>query len=174
MSVAVQGINDKRISDLESVFNTIKENIYLIEQKFDYTFKEVILILDNFNPSFINLTGFKKLNGSQVLKENITYIINTLKSCLDKNESNKTILHIFNSKFILDKKNIENLPISLFGDFYSHELSFTLMNTNDYKNLNIIFDKCSLKIKKILIKSFILGANISDNFKNFDTFLKLD
>ena len=94
------------------------------------------------------MSGFKKLNGSQVLKENITYIINTLKSCLDKNESNKTILHIFNSKFILDKKNIENLPIGLFGDFYSHELSFTLMNTNDYKNLNIIFDKCSLKIKK--------------------------
>ena len=48
------------------------------------------------------------------------------------------------------------------------------MNTNDYKNLNIIFDKCSLKIKKILIKSFILGANISDNFKNLILFLKLD
>ena len=173
LSVAAQGINDNRISDLESAFNTIKENIYLIEQKFNYTFKEVILILDNFNPSFVNLSGFKKLNGSQVLKENITYIINTLKSCLDTNESNKTILHIFNSKFILDKKNIENLPIGLFGDFYSHELSFTLMNTNDYKNLNMIFDKCSLKIKKILIKSFIIGANISNNFKNIDTFFKI-
>ena len=36
----------------------------------------------------------------------------------------KKIFHIFNSKFFLDKKKIENLPIGLFGDFYSHELSF--------------------------------------------------
>ena len=41
LSVAVQGINDKRISDLESVFNTIKENIYLIEQKFIIPLKKL-------------------------------------------------------------------------------------------------------------------------------------
>ena len=44
----------------------------------------------------------------------------------------KTILHIFNDKFILDQKNIENLPIGLFGNFYYHELCFFLFNTNDY------------------------------------------
>ncbi len=36
----------------------------------------------------------------------------------------KTIMHIFNSKSVLDGKNIENLPIGLFGDFYNHELTF--------------------------------------------------
>ena len=40
------------------------------------------------------------------------------------NSKNKKILHIFNSKFILDKNQIENLPIGLFGNFYSHELTF--------------------------------------------------
>ena len=58
------------------------------------------------------------------------------------------MLHIFNSKFYLDKKEIENLPIGLFGDFYSHELSFALINTNDQKNLKNIFNKCNLKLKK--------------------------
>ena len=82
----------------------------------------------------------------------------------------KNILHIFNSEFNLDNKKIENLPIGLFGDFYSHELSFTLIDKNNYKNLKNIFDKCNLKIKKILSKSFIKGANISDNYNNFETF----
>ena len=116
------------------------------------------------------MTGFKKLNGSQILRENITYILNTLKSYIDETEREKTILHIFNSKFDLDKKKIDNVPIGLFGDFYSHELSFVLINTNDLKNLKIIFDKCNLKIKKTFVKSFIKGANISNEYNNIESF----
>ena len=173
LPVPLNGIDNNRISDLKTFFNTIKENIYLIEQKLNYTFKEVVLILDNFDLSFVNLTGFKKLNGSKVLRENITYILNTLKFCVEQFESKKTILHIFNTKFYLDNKKISSLPVGLFGDLYSHELSFNLINTNDYKNIITIFEKCNLKIKKILIKSFIKGANISDNNKKSETFFQI-
>ena len=173
LDVPINGIEEDRILDLEKYFIIIKENIYLIEQKLNYTFKEIVLIVDNFNPTFINLTGFKKLNGSQVLKENITYILNTLKSCVDETENKKTILHIFNTKHYLDDKKTENLPIGLFGELYSHELSFTLINSNDYKNLNYIFEKCNLKIKKVLIKSFVKGANISENLNNTGTFFQI-
>ena len=58
----------------------------MIEQNCNYTFKEIVLILENFNPTFINLSGFKKLDGSQVLLENITYILNTLKSIVEETE----------------------------------------------------------------------------------------
>ena len=114
------------------------------------------------------------MNGSQILRENITYIINTIKSIVDKNEQKKTIIHIFNSKFILDKKKIDNLPIGLFGDFYSHELSFTLIDTNNYKNIQNIFENCNLKIKKIFVQSFIKGAYISDKKSNTDTFFFIE
>ena len=173
LEVPLKGIENNKISDLEKVYNTVKENLYFIEHKFNYTFKELVIILENFNSTFINLTGFKKLNGSQVLRENIIYILNTLKSYVNEIEPKKTILHIFNSKFYLDNKKIENLPIGLFGDFYSHELSLILINTNDYNNLKNIFDKCNLKIKKLLVKSFIKGVYISDNYKNSDTFFQV-
>ncbi len=103
-TVKLEGFENNKISDLEKVFKILKENIFFIEEKFNFTFKEIILILENFNPTFINFTGYKKLNGSQVLRENITYILNTLKSCLDETEPKKNIIHIFNSKFLLDKK----------------------------------------------------------------------
>ena len=166
----LKGIEKKSITDFESAFNTIKENIFLIEQKINYTFKEIVLILENFTPTFINLTGFKRLNGSQILRENITYILNSLKSYIDEIETKKNIIHIFNSKFNLDNKKIDNLPIGLFGDFYSHELSFVLINSNDYQNLKNIFNKCNLKIKKTLIKSFIKGAIVNNDYKDRDTF----
>ena len=172
LELPLQGIENNRITDLEKVSDIIKKNIYSIEQKLNHTFKKIVLILENFEPTFINFSGFKKLNGSQILRENITYILNSLKSCVDKTESKKTVLHIFNSKFYLDNKKVDNLPIGLFGDSYSHELSFTLINSNDFKNFKNIFDKSNLKIKKILIKSFINGVNTINDNKS-DTFFHI-
>ena len=168
------GLSNNKISDIEKVTDIIQRNILVIEQKVKFTFKELILILDNFDISFLNFTGFKKLDGSQISKENITYIINSLKSCVDKFENKKKILHIFNSKYFLDKKEMDNIPIGLFGDFYSHELSFNLINKNDYKNLNNIFNTCNLKINKIISKNFIEGVNLINHNKNLETFIKIE
>jgi cell division protein FtsA len=169
----LQGIQKNRITDFELVFNIIKKNVYAIEQELNFTFKEIFLIINNFDCSFINLTGYKKLNGSQILKENIIYILNSIKSIVNENEKKKIILHIFNSKYVLDKKKIENLPIGLFGDFYSQEMSLSLINENDYKNLENIFNKCNLKIKKILLKSFVEGSYISNKNVTLDTFYQI-
>ena len=172
-SALINGIENSKITDFDSVFSAIKKNIFLIEQELNFTFKNTILIIDNFNSSFISLTGFKKLNRSQILKENIPYILNSLKSNVDEIEKDKTILHIFNTQYYLDKKKIENLPIGLFGDFYSHELSFCLINKNDYMSLKNIFNKCNLKIDKILLKSFVEGSHISSVNLNVNTFFKI-
>ncbi len=173
LNVPIQGFENNRISDFEAVLKIIRESIYFIEEKVDHTFKDIVLILENFHPTFINLSGYKKLNGSQILRENITYILNTLKSYVDEIEEKKTVLHIFNSKFNLDKKNIENLPIGLFGDFYSHELALTLIGSNDLKNINNIFSNCNLKIKKILLKSFLKGANLSESILSNENFFHI-
>ncbi len=173
-TVPIQGILNNQISDLNLVCSILKKNIFNIEQKLNIVFKEAILILNNFNCYLINFSGYKKLNGSQLVKENITYIINSLKSKINEIEEHKTILHIFNSKYNLDKKNIENLPIGLFGEFYSHELSFFLINNNDYKNIRNIFNKCNLRIKKIISKNFIEGVNLINENSKLETFFKID
>ena len=166
----INGMSKNKIVDLDNIVNIIKKNIFITEQKINHTFKDIIIILNNFEISFLNLCGFKKLNGTQISKENITYILNLLKSYVDKFEENKKILHIFNSEYCLDKKKLDNLPIGLFGNFYSHELSFNLINENDYKNLEYIFKKCNLKIKKILLESFVKGSLINDTNPRIETF----
>jgi cell division ATPase FtsA len=85
----LHGIQKKRITDFDLVFNTIKKNIYAIEQKLNFTFKETFLVINNFDCSFINLTGYKKLNGSQILKEDISYILNSIKSSINETEKKK-------------------------------------------------------------------------------------
>ena len=173
-NVPLIGIQDNKVSNFDSVCTTLKENIYSIEQKYNFIFKDVILIIDNLDFSIINFSGFKKLNGLQLSKENITYILNSLKTKILESEYNKKILHIFNTTYELDKKRFDNLPIGLFGNFYSHELAFFLIDNNDFKNLKNIFDKCNLRLKKIISKSFIEGVNVINTDQNYETFFKIE
>jgi len=171
--IANEGMGKDKFTDINIAQEVIKKNIQSIENKLDYIFKEVIIILDFFNYSCLNLSGFKKLNGSQVLEENISYILNSIKLTVTENEKENTILHIFNSKNILDGNIVENLPIGLFGNFYSHELTFFLINNNDLKNIKQIFNKIDLKIKKILLKSFVEGAYLTNENNSKDSFFKI-
>ena len=123
-TINVQGIKNKKIQDFDLLLNLFKTNIYLIEQELNFTFKETIVILENFNLSLLNLSGYKRLNGSQLKRENITFILNSLKAKVEEIENQKKVIHIFNSKYTLDKNKMENLPIGLFGNFYSQQLSF--------------------------------------------------
>ncbi len=172
--IPLDGIRESKIQDFDLVFKRIKDFIYKIEQKLSCLFKETILVINNFDCFLINFSGFKNLNGSQLDKENISFILNSLKSKIQETEKQKTIIHIFNSNYILDKKIIQNLPLGLFGDFYSQELSFFLMNSNDYKNLKNIFNKCNLRINKIISKNFLEGAYLIKENSGLETFFKIE
>ena len=173
-SVMLKGIANYQIVDYDLIYNLLKENIYKAEQQLNLVFKEVFIVIDNFNFSIINYTGFKKLNGSQLLKENITYILNSLKSKVNETENDKSIVHIFNTRYQLDNKEVENLPIGLFGNFYCHELSFFLINSNDLKNINNIFNRCNLRVKKIISKNFLEGTKIINDNPNLTSFFKIE
>jgi len=167
------GIYENKFTNIYEVSEIIKKNVEVIEKKLNFIFKDLILIIDNFDYSCVNISGFKKLNGSQVLKENISYILNSLKLAITENEKQKTILHIFNSKSVLDGTTIEKLPIGLFGDFYNHELTFFLIKNNDLKNIKQIFNKINLNVKKIFLKSFSEGVQLINQEKNTETFFKI-
>ena len=168
-----EGVYKNKFTNINEVSDIIKKNVEVIEKKFNFIFKDLILIIDNFDYSCVNISGFKKLDGSQLLKENISYILNSLKLAITENEKQKTILHIFNSKSVLDGTTVENLPIGLFGDFYNHELTFFLIRNNDLKNIKQIFNKINLNVKKIFLKNFSEGVQLINKEKNTETFFKI-
>ena len=118
------------------------------------------------------MSGFKKLNGNQVLSEDISFILNDVKSKLVEAEKYKTIIHLFNTKYLLDKKPIKNLPIGLYGDFYSHQLTFFMIKDNELKNIKTLFNNCNLNLNKIVLKSFVEGVQLVKKEKK-DTFIKI-
>ena len=51
---------------------------------------------------------------------------------------------------------------------------FVLIDNNDFKNLNNVFNNCNLKIKKFILKSFVEGSLTSkQEFKILVTFFQI-
>ena len=167
-------IKMNKLQNFQEANKIIKFNIEKIECKVDFIFKDIVLIIGNLEQTCVSLSAYKRLNGSQVLKENISYILNSLKHVLSQTEKEKTILHIFNSKSILDGNENKNLPIGLFGNFYIHELSFILVDLNELKNIRNMFSKINLNINKIILKDFCEGTQLINNNENIETFLKIE
>ena len=67
-----KGFENNRISDYEQVFNIIKK-ISLRLKKFNYTFKDIVLILNDFDFTFINLSGYKTKWISDIKREHNLY-----------------------------------------------------------------------------------------------------
>ena len=124
--VTNKNIEKNNITNINELSKQIKHNIEILENNLNYIFKKVTIVLGVFDYLCVNISGYKKLNGSQLLKENISYILNSIKSSITDSMPKKNIIHIFNSKSILDGNITDNLPIGLFGDFYNHELIFLI------------------------------------------------
>ena len=166
------GISNGKVVNLESSVDILKKIIKIIENKTNYIFDNANIIINQNDFDCINVTGFNKLNGNQILQEDISFILNNLKSKLTEIEKNKTIIHLFNTKYFLDFKAHKNLPIGLFGDFYSHQLTFFFIKKNELNNIFSLLNKCNLNTNKVIFKSFIEGIDVINN-ENKDTFFKV-
>lgn len=163
--VESEGVNDGKIVDVFLSSQLIRKSLNQIEKKNKLIFKYATVISNQHNFECINITGFKKINGSQILSEDITYVLNDIKQTVLNNKKNKSLIHLFNTSFNLDKKKINNLPIGLYGEFYTHHLTLFLLPQNDLKNLKLIFNKCDLNIERVVLKPFV--SSIS-HLKNTD------
>jgi cell division protein FtsA len=167
------GILNGRVIDVKVVSQLLKKTINTIEDDANFFFSNATVVINPDQINCLNVSGYKKLNGSKVSSDDIAYILNDIKKIILDSENNYSLVHLFNSNFSLDSDNLENLPIGLFGEFYNQNMSFFLVKKNILKNIKTVFNNCGLKIEKIILRSFaegiyLLSNNQSD--KNFTIF----
>lgn len=172
IAIEPNGVQNGKIIDCDLVSHSIRKTINSIEDELDQFFSTASIVINPKDTNYINISGYKKLNGSQVSKEDITYILNDIKKIIISNEDKHSVIHLFNSSFSLDSDNLENLPIGLFGEFYNQNMTFFLINKNIIKNLKLVFSNCGVNIDRVILKSFVEGINFllqNVNIKNFTT-----
>ena len=170
------GIQNGHVVNIETLSQLLKQTINSIEDDINFFFSNLAIVINPNRINCLNVSGYKKLNGSQITNEDIGYILNDIKKIILESENNDNLVHLFNSNFSLDSDNLENLPIGLFGEFYNQNMTFFLVNKNIIKNIKSVFNNCGLNIEKIILKPFAEGINLLSNNqsdKNF-TIIRLE
>ena len=173
-STESEGVLSGKIIDIEKSSRIIKDNLSIIEKKIGFIFKNATVISDQVDFSCINVSGFKKLGGSQILDEDISYILNNIKNLVLENEKDKSLVHLFNSNFVLDDVALQNPPIGLHGEFYNQHLTFFLLQKKDIKNIKSLLNNCHLNIERIISKPFLQGLKKMNNEKREKAFVMID
>ena len=174
-SISSKGIHKGAITNVKLISENLKKIINELENEIDYFFSKVVLIINPKNVDCLNISGYKKLNGSQVLREDVSYILNDVKNIVQLTEDKHTAIHLFNSSFSLDSDNLENLPVGLFGDFYNQNMSFVLVQKNLIKNFKLALTETGLYVDRIILKPFAECVNLISKhlYKNNFLFLEL-
>ena len=157
------GVQNGRVVNIEIVSKLLKKTINIIEDEINYFFSNVAIIINPNQINCLNVSGYKRLNGSKVSSEDVVYILNDIKKIILESENSDSLVHLFNSNFSLDSDNLENLPIGLFGEFYNQNMTFFLVNKNILKNIKSVFSNCGLNIQKIILKPFAEGIYLLSN-----------
>jgi cell division protein FtsA len=155
--VQSEGVLNGKIIDITITSKILKDSIVLIEKKINFTFKSAIVVSCQNSFECINISGYKKLAGRQIFDEDISYILNDIKKIITDNNPQKSLVHLFNSNFILDEVILEKLPTGLHGEFYNQHLTFFLFPKHEIKNIQLALKSCNINISRIIFKEFVYG-----------------
>jgi cell division protein FtsA len=172
--VPSSGIIKGKIVDINISKKIIKENLDSIEKKINFIFSHVTLICDQEDFTCTNISGFKKLSGSQIQNEDILYILNNTKKAVIENQPEKSLVHLFNSNFTLDKNDLDKIPIGLYGELYNQHMTFFLLPQNNLQNMKLVLNNCDIEIERIIFKSFATGIHIINQNDSMKKFIRIN
>ena len=157
-----EGIHNGVIINIAKASNAIRMCIASAEKNAKQLIKNINVIIEQ--PEFLctKFSKHRKINGSMIHKDDISFLLKEAKKQVTLNDSNQSIIHIFNHNYIVDGKKFAEEPIDVFADLLSHEMTFITMSKNNIKNINQAFINCDVEIDRFLSCTFTLAAKLLD------------
>ena len=153
-----EGIQNGIVLNIDLASKSVRNCISEAEKKAKINLSEINILFEPANLLSTRVTKYKKLGGSKIYKEDISYLISEGKNQVLSNDVKRSILHTYNFNYVVDNVKFLSEPINIYADFFSHELSFLTLQKNIFKNITQVFNNCELKINRFLLNSFALGV----------------
>ena len=157
------GIHNGVVINLSKASDVIRSCISIAEKKADVSLKRINVILEQ--PEFLctKLSKNRKINGSKIHKDDITFLLKEAKKQVTLNDNTQSIIHIFNHNYIVDGKTFAEEPIDVYANYLSHEMTFVTMPKNNIKNISQVFIDCDIEVERFISSTFALAIQLLNN-----------
>ena len=155
-----EGIHNGTITNFSKALKTIRSCISYAEKKCGVLIKKSNVVLEQ--PEFLctKFSKYKKINGGQIDKDDIEFLLKEAKKEANINDDRQSIIHIFNHNYIVDGKTFIEEPIDIYANSLRHEMTFVTMPKNNIKNINQVFIECEIEVERYISSTFALAVKL--------------
>ena len=154
-----KGIHNSIIVNINDAIDSVRSCLIEAEKKSQINLNKINVLIDPTEIITTRLTKFKKINGSKIEKDDVSFLLKEAKKQVELNNSRLSNIHIFNYKYIVDNKLFKDLPFNIYVDQFSQENVFLSVPKNILKNITEVFHSCDIEIDKFISCSYALGIS---------------
>ena len=153
-----EGIHNSIIVNFQKATDSLRACIGEAEKSSKVNIKKINVIIDLKETITTKLSKFKKIDGSKIEKNDISFLLREAKKEVEKNNSKLSEIHIFNYKYIVDDNTYKDLPLEIYANKLCTENIFISVPKNYLKNIIKVFNSCDLEINKFISGPYASGA----------------
>ena len=155
--------NDNYEEYSKSINTLIRE----AEKKISTHLENVTVLYDSSEICTIDLSIKKKLDQKIIFKDVCSSLVLEAKQLIKNSYTNKKVIHIIISKYIINKKDFSKIPSEIPDDLNSVilEIKFICLPYDKYNNVYEIFKKNNLNVLNFFSSSLVKSFNYIDYFK---------
>ncbi|MDB3885853.1 cell division protein FtsA [Candidatus Pelagibacter sp.] len=165
--------NHEEVFYTESEFFTDRSNLELKIQKIITSLEKdsneyidnISLMLDSPNMISVGISLSKKLDGSDLKKTNIQFLVQEAKQQILKHYVNYNIAHIIINNYKIDGVDYSYLPDEIKCDFISLDIFFICLPTDLVLYFKNIFSKSNILVNQIICSSYAKSINYKNHLK---------
>ena len=154
-------------TNLEENFKALEkfldENIFELEEKFNYYIEDINLIVDYKEFITIDVSTIYNFNNSYNQSNSSLSNLANIKDNVLKNMNDYNLIHMVINKFIIDKEEYSSIPNDNNYKNIFLEISFICLKKDIVQNLQKIFSKYEISIKNISYFDYV------NSFKKLET-----
>ncbi len=162
-TVNSDGVVNGSIVNIKKTSTAIRSCIGKAEEKAKILLKKINVVIEQPETLSTTFSKHRKINGSKIQKEDIEFLLNEGKKELILNDTNQSIIHIFNHNYIVDGKIFIEEPIEVYADDLTHEITFITIPKNNLKNIKQVFIDCDIEVDRLISNTFALAAHLLKN-----------
>ena len=148
----------------EELDSEIQKIIIFLEKNTSEYIDDVNLMIDSSKMLSIGISISKKIDGLQLRKENIQFLVQEAKQQILKHYNDQNILHIIINNYKINNVDYDYLPIDIKCNFIAIDIFFICLPENVTNYFKDFFYKLDISINQITSSSYAKAINYKDNF----------
>lgn len=177
-------LNSKFVTNINLIDNFLNHNneineklqklILNSEKEINRHLKELTVMVDTPECFTVDISLKKKIDKSLFNKSNLGNYLQEAKNLIKKNYFEYKILHLVISKYVVDGKEVDDLPDNIIIDELVIDIKFILIPEIVTNRIKINFIKNHISVKNFYCSSYVKTLEYKKNFNNFNIKIFID